>query len=502
MFLRLASSISAFGVCCALITGCSNSNTSKLPPLPTDLDSPVAKLAQSASTDVGTVDHAFKGGDGAAVIMLEEFHNSRASQIQHAITLVRLYEQNKVRSIGLEGYLKERPRIDGAWFTRKWPNQTRMQNARVAVRLLKEGEISEAEFMKLVYDDLDLYPIETSSQYKVALSGKALDTMLDLAERIDPSRAKEIQKELSDAESQGQSISAEEHLSIAEDLERQRISKGIELPLDRKADWQSWLDFWRGRAGGNQTMLTAMTSVLQKSSVPAPMVVGAAHTLGLGNLLVSAGRPFAVVTPLALKRNDKSGDIDKNYNLKDGGLSVEPDGLLMKTIAGAVPSGAKKPEPVIFPVPWLEAKARIYQFTDRIANSILGPPNPPGGGGPPFGFNDDDFRTPLVQVDPRLIVYLPDDQGRKTVVFPVVLNPNDRKRRTTLWVKAGIGAVQREDGAAVEKLLKDALSEVQREKDAPSQAENDQGEIKPSSNTGAFVSIDRQEVTRHVLSAS
>jgi len=92
--------------------------------------------------------------------------------------------------------------------------------------------------------------------------------------------------------------------------------------------------------------------------------------------------------------------------------------------------------------------------------------------------------------------------GYTQVVFPVVLNPNDRQKRKTLWVKAGIGAVQQEDGAAVEKLLKEALSEVQREKDAPSQAENDQGEIKPSSNTGAFVSIDRQEVTRHVLSAS
>jgi hypothetical protein len=232
------------------------------------------------------------------------------------------------------------------------------------------------------------------------------------------------------------------------------------------------------------------------------MVVGAAHTQGLGNLLVSAGRAFAVVTPLALKRNDKSGDIDKNYNRKDNGQSVQPDGLLMKTIAGAVPASAKKPEPVIFPVPWLEAKARIYQFTDRIANSILGPPSPPGGGRPPFGFDDDEFRTPLLQIDPRQIAFLPDDHGRKTVVFPIVINPSDRQKRTTLWVKAGVGAVQQEDSAAVERLLKEALSEVQRESDAPSRAENSQGEIKPSSNTGAFVSLDRQEVTRHVLSAS
>ena len=465
MFVRLASLVSAVALCSAFITGCGSTNTSKLPPLPTDLDSPAAKLAQAASIDVGSVDNAFKGNGNAPVIVLEEFHNSRASQIQHAITLLRLYDQKKIRSIGLEGYIKESPKIDGAWFTKKWPGQTPAQNARVAVRLLKEGEISEAEFMKLVYDDLELVPIETKSQYDVVLRKKALDAMLELAQRIDPSRAKEIEKMLADAGSKGQSISAEEHLAVAEDLERQRVSKGIELTSDSRADWQSWLDFWRGRAGGNQTMLNAMGDSAQQNSPPAPMVVGAAHTLGLGNLLVSGGRAFAVVTPLALKRNDKSGDIDKAYDRKDHSQSVQSDGLLMKTILGAVPAAAKKPQPVIFPVPWLEAKARVYQFTDRIANSILGPPSPPGGGKPPFGFGDGEFRSPLVQIDPRLIVYVPDDHGRKTVVFPVVLNPNDKQKRTTLWVKAGVGAVQQESAAAIEKLVRwlaspDRLDEI------------------------------------------
>lgn len=183
MLVRIASSLAMFAVCCALVTGCSDSSNSKLPPLPTDLDSRVAQMAESASNEVGVVEHAFKGSGGAPVIVLEEFHNSRASQIQHAITLLRLYDQQKVRAIGLEGYLRERPKIDGAWFTRKWRNQSRVQNARVAVRLLKEGEISEAEFMKLVFDDLDLHPIETVSQYKVALNDKSLDAMLDLADR-------------------------------------------------------------------------------------------------------------------------------------------------------------------------------------------------------------------------------------------------------------------------------------------------------------------------------
>ena len=394
----------------ALQTACNRNSSSNLPALPQDLDSSVAQMARAASTDVGVVDFAFKGAGGVPVILLEEFHNSRASQVQHAITLVRLYDQQKLRSIALEGYLKERPKIDGTWFTRKWPDQTPLQNARIAVRLLKEGEISDAEFMKLVYDDLNLYPVETTFEYNVRMSDKAVDAMLSLAQQVDPSRAKEIQRQLDEA-SAGVSVSAEDQLATAEDLEAQRVNRGIRLSTEQLADWQSWLAFWRGRAGGNRTMQGATLEIVESSTSPVAMVVGSAHTRGLGALFVSAGRGFAVITPLALKQKDTRGDIDKTYDLKDRGNSVEPDGMFMTVISTAVRT--KKPEPVIFPVPWFEAKARIYQFTNRITTKILGPPSPPNGGEPPFTFGDDEFRSPLVQVDPHKIVYLPDDHGRR-----------------------------------------------------------------------------------------
>ena len=54
----------------------------------------------------------------------------------------------------------------------------------------------------------------------------------------------------------------------------------------------------------------------------------------------------------------------------------------------------------------------------------------------------------------------------------------------------------------IEALLKEALSEIQRETTAPSQAENSQGEIQMSADTVAVVGTDREAVLRHVLSAS
>jgi hypothetical protein len=123
-------------------------------------------------------------------------------------------------------------------------------------------------------------------------------------------------------------------------------------------------------------------------------------------------------------------------------------------------------------------------------------------GKPPFGFGADEFRTPLVYVDPRQIVYVPDDNGRRTVLFPVVLSPTDPQKRKTVWVKAGLGAPINEDAGAVEQLLKVVLAEVQQEKDAPSQAENSQGEVKVSANTVAVTGLDRQSVARHALTSS
>jgi len=227
-------------------------------------------------------------------------------------------------------------------------------------------------------------------------------------------------------------------------------------------------------------------------------VIGAAHTAGLGNLCEAAGRPFAVVTPLALKTNDKRGDIDKQYERKDNRLSVQPDGLFMTTVARATTS--KKPEPVITPVPWFEAKARIYQFTDEIVNRILVPSSLPGGGKPPYSFADADLRTPLVQIDPRLIAYNSNDHGQRTVMFPVTINPGHKQRPTTLWVKAAVGTTQAENVADIERLLQTALAEVQRETGTPSQAENSRDEIQMSTNTVAFVGVDRKAVAQHALS--
>ncbi len=147
---------------------------------------PLDEMTRNISKDVAVVGQTSSAGSGAPVLVLEETHNSRASLIEHAIILTRLYAGYGVRDIALEAYLQDGSKIDARWFTDR-PNTSAVDRARVAVRLLKEGEISAPEFAKLVYANVNLIPDEISSQYKVKMSEGALDAAVELAQRISPS---------------------------------------------------------------------------------------------------------------------------------------------------------------------------------------------------------------------------------------------------------------------------------------------------------------------------
>ena len=334
------------------------------------------------------------------------------------------------------------------------------------------------------------------------MSEGAFDAAVELAQRISPSKGEEISNKSEEAAKNP--LSAEEQLSTAEGLERDRVSKNIVLPQKTLDDWNSWLGFWRGRASGNKTMLDAALSAPSGSaSRPVVMNVGAAHTEGVCRLLAAANRSYAVITPLAFKNKDKRGEIDHNYSLKENRRSVQPDGPFMSAINAAT---TKKPQPDL-DEPWMHAKALTYQFVDKIANRIVGPPAPPGGGKPPYDFAQGEFNDPWVRVDPRLIVIVPEGD-RKAVLFPIVLNPSDRKRAKTYWIKAIVDHQAHvttnpgDDAALIEAMLKEALSQVQAEADAPSQAEDSTGTIIVSENVRAVFAPSKEEAMAKSLRAT
>jgi hypothetical protein len=59
-------------------------------------------IARSASEGFGTVTLSSSASTAGSVIVLEERHNSRVGQLQHAITLVRLHNKYGLKDIVLD----------------------------------------------------------------------------------------------------------------------------------------------------------------------------------------------------------------------------------------------------------------------------------------------------------------------------------------------------------------------------------------------------------------
>ncbi len=512
----------------------------------------VEAIARDVSQGVGDVSRGTKGTKGAPILIMEEIHTSRAGQIQHAIMLVRLHDRYGLKNIALEGYLKERPEIKTDWFTDAAQGLSPTDKSRIAVRLLQEGEISCAEFVKLVYDDVSLHPIETKSEYEVSVDDEAstapmlyllkialqslrqehmpkLKQLMDEFDQVQRGSDKEaIEKKhtelfdyilstndwvqakvkvLQDRDAV-MAMSAEQNLALVKEIVDRAATLSVKLEPPEKSAMERYLAFWNGRIAASKTMVIAAGGIAEKPDVPiVAMVIGAGHTEGMGTLLRDAGRTFAVVTPLSLKNREEMGDLtgamlfDRKYER----LSVFSRGFT-ETLLKAFPSPSKKkPEPVLGEG-WLQGKVELYIYVEKITGSILGPPTPPDSGKPPFGFADDAFKGRRIFIDPKRIVIVPDtpDGKGRAVLFPVILNPNDPARRSEIWVKSGRAILRETEVTAaeretVESMLMRALQEVQSETIASDKVEDEKGRVQITLNTVAGFTTNQEEARKIIL---
>jgi peptidyl-tRNA hydrolase len=503
-------------------------------------------IAKDACQGVGIVGKTSRGSKGAPILILEENHASRAGQIQHAITLVRLHERYGLKHIALEGYLKERSKITTDWWITATQNLNPEAKERVAVRLLKEGEISSAEFLKLIYNDISLYPVETTTEYPVGLDEKSylapLLYLLKIAEQsireehmpklkqltedfkqLEKGDNKELvekkRKEIFDyilsvdswAQAKAKALQdvdvimpEDQQLAMVEEIVNRAEKLSLKFEPEEKEAMEQYLEFFRKRIKASKTMSLSAGTIADQPDVSVVVtVVGAAHTEGMCSMLSSAGRPYAVIRPLALENRNKKGDIPWSmFERKYKRLSVYSKGFTEILLRAFPPSGNMKPEPVLSES-WFQGKAELYLFTERIAGGVLGPPSPPGGGKPPYGFKDDDFRGKWVFIDPRRISIISDTKEGKgrAVLFPAVLNPNDGKRRTEIWVKAGLGTavITSQERKSLESMLRKALEEVISEKELSKKVEDNAGRVQITLNTLASFAETPQAVRKVVL---
>ncbi|MDM8541941.1 hypothetical protein QUF90_12710 [Desulfococcaceae bacterium HSG9] len=460
-------------------------------------------IANIVSKDFAEVTRLHKVKD-TPVIIVEESHDSLSIQIQSAIALVRLHEKYGMKDIALEGYLKERAKINTQWFDDATKCLKPLSKTGIAVSLLKEGEINSAEFMKLVYDDVELHPIETEDEYEMKFESKkilqALNSYLTKISKKSSANQKWAQdkiRTLSDKKAI-KTRSIEENFDIVEAIKKRAEKLSLKLRKNDRQAMKDYLDFLRKRKEADKTLFKLTEEVADQEDISiVAMIVGRAHTEGISEMLEESCRPFAVVTPLSLKNLDEKGLLPwEMFERKYKKISVYKDGFFTETLIKTFSSSLKKPESVLNE-DWFQSKSVVYAYTTRIVDTLLG-----DGGGPCSDlkkreqpFSNDEFKfEEKVFIDTKNIRTVDDDVENhkgKAVLFPVVFYPDDSKKRTEIWIKAVHIAT---DGTPdVEAMLQEALKQIQSKKEVSPKLGDESGKIKMSQSTVSVVAPTMEE---------
>lgn len=528
--------ITTLAVLAALYTTVIGCGTEITAAQPTKLD--VAEVAKAASEGVGVVGRTRRTKNATPIVVLEENHASRAGQIEHAVTLVRLHQRYGMTDIALEGYLKQHKEINVDWYREASGGDPDLA-VDVALAYLLEGEISCAEFMALAFEATTLHPIEQEADYGEDISQEASNApMLYLfnvaAQSMNQSeirKANSMQEEiegLPDGLQQAKIAAlfdyiistdpwASENAEMLGDVDTQlsmstsgmveaceQISQrgNVHASSDERRAMDEYLAYMRGRASADETMSRASSLVANRESADiVAMIVGALHTDPICDYLEDWERPFAVVTPVSFETRDKRGDLPYElYERKYSRLPVH-SGDFVKILSQET---GKKPEPVLNEK-WFQADSEIRLFGDRVVRAVLA--GSAGGAGPPLGpvdariasFGGEDFNGRWVSIDTTQIEVVA-DSGEPTsgggltlaVLFPVRFRSG-----RTVWMKAAADrdeVYSKESRQDVEGLLLSALEELRQDDSARTTREDSGGRLRLSVNVIAAIGTTKDAV--------
>ena len=473
---------------------------------------PIKPIADDIAKDVGQVMQFSDGSSGQQIFVFEETHDSPAGQVEIAIMMNRLYENYGMRQIALEGYFKQDGQLDTSWLPKEDSPFVAKQLVRVRedviAQLLQDGEISSSEAMTLIYGDMVVSGIEIPEEYSYELSDNAgsaptiylyliaapsmtsdeidkanellnADKILEGVEYI-ISTDEWASKEYALISDNTQIISAEGWLKILDEIEAKATSVGADISAD---DSQGMSDLRKFYATASQRSITMVdnTLALASSNAPIAMVIGAAHTELVVELLKEKGISFAVLRSNTFDKHLENGDLSSEaYDRKSQKLSIDQPGTL-----GALLDGRKKPQPVIGEI-WFQAKIVDYMNADRIARYVA------TGGNLPLP-DDIISETENVKVDKSSIEIINTPKGN------VVVFSSQSKNEKDEWVN--VWASVQANKESVDKSLEQRLilgRDNTLKKDVPSSDEESTSSkpklVEISSQSTAFFGSTKAEV--------
>jgi hypothetical protein len=347
--------------------------------------------------DLGEVFLIEEGTSDKKVIIFEETHISRAGQLEIALMLVRLYNDYGMRHIALEGLLEEQGPLDGSWYHQLTDRETL---ADIAIQTLKEGDISNSEFMALTFPDVTVHDIEIAKEYEfepedgawsastlylfqIAAPGLTPDEIEEFNRLIEEDKILEAIEYVIDTDEWSSDhyqqltddstvTPIEVSLDLAIEIENKAAEVGAEIDDELKGNFQEYKKFFEIASQRSDTMVNKTLPLLEKyPDKPIGMIIGAAHTDKVAKLFSQQGIAYAVIRQKALiteEHGELNGDA---YDRALQGVSVAEAGQL-----GALLDSRRKPRTVI-ERPWYQANAQIRAAIIELVRAVANNANPP-----------------------------------------------------------------------------------------------------------------------------
>lgn len=448
-----------------VLTGCT-AGTSSGPPRSEPAcirDKTPFSLGADTYADVGKLQDA-KGTSRPFVVVLDERHNSRVGQVEIAIMLNRLYHTANLRHLALEGSVVEKPPPDLTWFT-SLPDAS--ARTAVALQLLKQGEVSAAEFAAMVLPGFQLHPIEHDNEYKVNMSDAAEKSytgylVVIAATTMTPDQNAHAHALLTQNKNEEAIqfivntnpwtsqryqilkrrvpiVTTDEIWNLTAELEvkAQQVGANVTDYREGLQEARTFLDTATKRSATMAANTAGLATARVDDCAPIIMNTGADHTTEVTGFLSQRNMSYAAVSPLSLSSNSNDGDLDpETYDRKVKSQSVDPAGTI-----GAFLDGRRKP-PLSSQTEWFKTKAELSYATVVIARAAAAA----GGGGiPPFNLDqnqlglggpDPESHNIAINLATISVASAIDRNGknRNDAIFQVTL----LKQNTTLWVRAGV----------------------------------------------------------------
>jgi|GEM_PF-4821214 len=438
-----------------------------------------------------------QSGDTNPVIIIPEYHTSVIGQIQSAIALVRLYCNDNLRDIILEGYLKDGPEIDYTSFYEACGYDERIMQS-VALKLLSEGEISAAEFMKMVFIDVNIHPTEYEDNYDINTVPDDFDDILnsyiDKIFDVDPVWTNEIIAKINVA---FEAVVLEEISDVLTELNDYAQGK-IYLTEDELNGMNAFIGFLNSRISSSDDIVRVAEEISNNPDIPlSAMIIGAAHEDGILEKMSDKSISYAVLTPLIFfEEMDEDGKFHKsdmdfdiflekgnNESVLNAGIAKILNDILNSSTTinqtKITDSSSIKPQPIINKNPMVRGRAELYTHILRI---MLGSGEDT--------LNMEKLDGEFFMIDLANIETIVESNGEETVFFEVNFKDYDE----SIYVKAhlAVGSYSEEETPEEETLeqrLIRAREQLEQRISFIRQAENDDGIIRMGAGEGSELSF-------------